>query len=86
MSGTDFELHLQSATIDDIFDCMCKVVDGHVMCDTVRPVPLKDNPLTRRYNGQTKPQDWMGQEEVSPQDAALVADMREGFKGIHRER
>ncbi len=56
------------------------------MCDTVRPVPLKDNPLTRRYNGQTKPQDWMGQEEVSPQDAALVADMREGFKGIHRER
>ncbi len=83
MSGTDFELHLRGTTIDDIFDCMCKVVDGHVMCDTIRPVPLIENPLTRRYNGQTKPRDWMAEEETSLDTAALLACIQRNMSRMH---
>lgn len=83
MSGADFELHLRDATIDDVFACMCKVVDGHIMCDTIRPVPLNENPLSRRYNGQTKPKDWMAEEETSPEDAALLACIQRNMSRMH---
>ncbi|ONF42579.1 hypothetical protein BTO32_15340 [Marinobacter lutaoensis] len=48
--------------IEDVFIAMTKVLDGHVMCDTVRPIPLSENSLIRRYNYKEMPDNWMDDE------------------------
>lgn len=59
-SGLNFELQLQQGkTIDDAFNCAVNVSDSQVILDTIRPCPLKNNRLERRYNGIHKPVDWM---------------------------
>ena len=59
-SGLDFELQLQQGkTIDDAFDSAVNLSDSHTILDTIRPCPLKNNRLKRRYNGIHKPVDWM---------------------------
>lgn len=59
-SGLDFEIQLrQGKTIDDAFNCAMNLSDSQVILDTIRPCPLKNNSLERRYNGIHKPVDWM---------------------------
>jgi hypothetical protein len=46
----DTEVEFQStATLDELRNVMREVIDGHVMAETLRGVPLADNSLERTY-------------------------------------
>ena len=51
------ELMLKSITINELFDYMQKVEDGHVMYQSLRALPLEKNSLERR-NNCNPPEDW----------------------------
>jgi hypothetical protein len=59
LPDVEVEMDVFEADIKDVFDAARSVVDGHVICDTLRTVPLSDNSLERRYMAKNDvPSDW----------------------------
>lgn len=56
----DVEIEIETRnglTIGDVHGAMRRVVDGHVMAETLRALPLAENDMTRRYS-ERPPSDW----------------------------
>jgi len=50
-------------TVRRLFDAMSAVVDGHVMFETLRALPLSQNSLDRRYD-DAPPENWASNERL----------------------
>ncbi|WNO10426.1 hypothetical protein [Teredinibacter sp. KSP-S5-2] len=57
--GCEIEITVENATVKQVFKCCRRVVDGHVMRDTMRTLPLSENSLIRRYNDMNFPKNWI---------------------------
>lgn len=59
LPDVNVEMDVFEADIKEVFNAARSIVNGHVICDTLRTVPLSENSLERRYMAENEvPSNW----------------------------